>query len=359
MINSQVTVLIEADTIVASSAGTQLFAAPVTGVGPLHVVGTLLDEVITVRLAGGAATPPGGLNLQGGLGRDSLLLTGDGASLDLTDPAIVVANFIELDLSAGDATAVTIDAETVATMSPIAKEITIIAGAEDELAVADAANWLMTDPININGRFIRTATHQTSNSEVIQLESPSQWQNFLRHGDVNNDGVVTAVDALRIINELGRRTFSDPQTRVLRDATTVFPFPGIYFDHNGDGRASALDALRVINDLARQSLGGNSEQAEQITAGRGSVTAAADLTTPLSRPRSTPGGNQPQSNILLPETFATVGDDAIATATSAAQSVGGPSENDTIPTSTRKTESVETRVDDLLADTAFLDRLLR
>jgi hypothetical protein len=32
----------------------------------------------------------------------------------------------------------------------------------------------------------------------------------------------------------------------------VTAWPGVYFDHSGDDRASALDALRVINELARQ-----------------------------------------------------------------------------------------------------------
>jgi hypothetical protein len=364
VINMQATLSIDSDTIVASSSGTDLFAAPPAAVGSLRVNGTLLDEVITLRVSAGAVTPVGGLDLQGGLGRDSLAITGDGGSVDLTDPSIVVANFRTMDLSSSDVSTVTIDAATVSGMSPIDEEITIIAGAEDELVVADAADWLMTDPIRINGRFIRTATHQTGSAQVIQVESPSHWQNFLQHGDVNNDGAVTAVDALRIINELGRRTFSDPQTRILRDAITVLPFPGNYFDHNGDGRASALDALRVINELARQSLGNTTAAAEQLPTGAGSATSAASQLPLASR-------DEPGASNSRPTALTTIGGEPTDIDDSTERSALSPASNPAATARFRASDSVEpssraessshsnrSNVDDLLGDAEFLDGLL-
>jgi hypothetical protein len=68
---------------------------------------------------------------------------------------------------------------------------------------------------------------------------------------VNNDGEVTAGDALRVINELGRRAFSDGESEQLNDPRTVADWPDLYYDQNRDDRVSALDALRIINELAR------------------------------------------------------------------------------------------------------------
>jgi Dockerin type I domain len=40
------------------------------------------------------------------------------------------------------------------------------------------------------------------------------------------------------------------------DAPSAVPtWPNLYFDQNGDGLATALDALRVINEISRQSNG--------------------------------------------------------------------------------------------------------
>jgi Dockerin type I domain len=114
--------------------------------------------------------------------------------------------------------------------------------------VVDPANWRMSDPVS-TGSFLVTAV--TTSGEKIEAQLPHAWQNLLRAGDVNNDGVVSASDALRIINELGRRDFSDSSTQALLDPLTVSSWPGVYFDHNGDDRVTALDALRVINDLTR------------------------------------------------------------------------------------------------------------
>lgn len=68
----------------------------------------------------------------------------------------------------------------------------------------------------------------------------SLWQNQLNHLDVNNDGNVTPLDALFIVDELnanGRRALSFPE-----------PYPP-YVDTSGDQWISPLDSLLVINDL--------------------------------------------------------------------------------------------------------------
>ncbi len=62
--------------------------------------------------------------------------------------------------------------------------------------------------------------------------------------DVNNDGVVTAIDALHIINRLSRG-----------EAEGETPIAHKFFtDVNGDNRLTAGDALRVINHLSKMSV---------------------------------------------------------------------------------------------------------
>jgi hypothetical protein len=76
------------------------------------------------------------------------------------------------------------------------------------------------------------------------------WINPNNIYDVDGSGTPTARDALLIINELGRRAVSDPDTEVL----TPLPPAGYappHYDVSGDGKCTALDALRVINQLAR------------------------------------------------------------------------------------------------------------
>jgi hypothetical protein len=81
----------------------------------------------------------------------------------------------------------------------------------------------------------------------------------LRAGDVNAEGTVSSSDALRIVNELARRAFSEASTQQLVNPATLTTWPAAYFDHNADNRVTALDALRVVNDLARQATGGEGE----------------------------------------------------------------------------------------------------
>ncbi len=97
------------------------------------------------------------------------------------------------------------------------------------------------------------------------------WVNRVDVYDVDAKGGATALDALIIINELGRRSVSDPETGIL----TPLPPDGFappYYDVNEDRKATALDALRVINQLARLANAGGGEQVQAVshplTAGR-------------------------------------------------------------------------------------------
>ena len=101
------------------------------------------------------------------------------------------------------------------------------------------------------------------------LAGDATWHNEDAPTDVNDNGETTALDALLIINEMARGTYTDSQNNYqLVDPATVDPHPQKFYDVNNDGRASALDALLVINHIAR----------EQNSHGEGEVVAPTYFT---------------------------------------------------------------------------------
>jgi hypothetical protein len=78
---------------------------------------------------------------------------------------------------------------------------------------------------------------------VINIDDapPAEWQNPVNRYDVNNDGAVSPIDVLLVINYIN--STSDP---VLPD---VRPIGAPFLDVNGDGNATPEDVLLVINRL--------------------------------------------------------------------------------------------------------------
>lgn len=78
--------------------------------------------------------------------------------------------------------------------------------------------------------------------------SPEPLHNADLPVDVNGDNLVTAIDALIVINQMAR---SRPEGEFASNSTG----PSFFYDVNGDGHISAVDALRVINWLNRPNSG--------------------------------------------------------------------------------------------------------
>ncbi len=228
----------------------ELFRAPVAKLGSLAVLGNSNDETYRIDVGPEFEYPMSGLQLSGGAGANTLVVVGSG-SIDFTNVLLSVTNFPMVDLSGGDANVVTVDVSAVASLAPASKELIITTDVNDQIVVADADTWRLADPLVLDGIFMVTAKN-IAGDEVIAAELSHAWRNFLRTGDVNNDGSITASDALRIINELDRREYSDRNTQDLTNLLDVVDWPNAYFDHNGDDRETALDALRVINEITRQ-----------------------------------------------------------------------------------------------------------
>jgi hypothetical protein len=97
---------------------------------------------------------------------------------------------------------------------------------------------------------------------VLDNDRPLPWRNPVNPFDVNDNGHVTGVDALVIINKLnttGPQLLPDPP-----------PGPHPFYDVSGDNRVTAIDALMIINELNRAAAARNSE----------STNGGADTTAP-------------------------------------------------------------------------------
>ena len=78
------------------------------------------------------------------------------------------------------------------------------------------------------------------------------WHNFLNIEDVNGDGLVTPIDALRVINELNAPMNSYPGTSILPLGASGEQL-ALGLDVSCDGFVSPIDALLVINALNSKS----------------------------------------------------------------------------------------------------------
>lgn len=251
------TISIDATDLSVSSTSTNLFRAPTADLGNVSVQGGTADDTLSLDFNDG---PGGGLNLDGLEGTNSLAILG--SSVDFTSAGLVAAqNFKNIDLTDASANTIAIDAATVAGLSPADSTIVVTGGAGDAVLFGTPEDWRLTDPVINGNEFTQTVTNQVT-GEVVLVNLPGVWQNPIENSDVNNNGEVTAGDALLIINELSRRSFSDSDTQNLDDPTSV-TFPGNYYDQNGDNRATALDALRVINRISQLAIsGGTGAEAE-------------------------------------------------------------------------------------------------
>jgi hypothetical protein len=131
---------------------------------------------------------------------------------------------------------------------------------------------------------VRPARRGAEHGRILALEaledrcylSVSPWQNPALPLDVNNSGIVSATDALVVINRLitvgaGPLPAPDP----LNPPTT-------FYDTNGDNRLSPIDALLVINGIL------NPPSVTLSTAVPFSIDLTPQLTVSSSAPNGTP-----------------------------------------------------------------------
>ena len=241
--------------VTVDDSSTDLFSAPVDQIGSVDIAAdSTADHTFVLDISQDLQGLV--LNLVGNDGVDSVSIVGGDGSVDLTSGQFSIDQIEEIDLGDENVNSLVLDPQTiVGGMNPLRAS----GGAGDRIELVNApAGVVLGDATVVNGTFERTIV-DSSGQVLVVLDFSLQWQNVISPSDINNDGQVTALDALTIINELGDDDFVLPGTNTLVDAATLAEFPNIYYDQSGDGQLTALDALRVINALGQSSASGEGE----------------------------------------------------------------------------------------------------
>ncbi len=112
----------------------------------------------------------------------------------------------------------------------------------------DRFSYLITDQQGL----VSSAT--TVEVMVLNFTAPLPFQNKTSPPDVNGDGLLTAIDALLVINQLNSRSSGALPTSIA-SARAIFGF----IDVNGNGSLEPLDALLIINGLNSVSVSAEGE----------------------------------------------------------------------------------------------------
>ncbi|MBX3421834.1 MAG: hypothetical protein KF752_09805 [Pirellulaceae bacterium] len=108
------------------------------------------------------------------------------------------------------------------------------------------ADILPAHEVSLNGLDSPISQQQiTYGSTQLEIQPSNKWHNKRLQEDVNGDGQVSPIDALRIINFINRHG-----SRSVLSAPDVDAFfDGGLLDVNNDDSITALDVLLVINRL--------------------------------------------------------------------------------------------------------------
>ena len=115
-----------------------------------------------------------------------------------------------------------------------------------------ATNYELIQPASGLRSTSVVAGNPNTHVDFTMRSTASPWQNQTRRQDVNNDGLVTLLDVLVIINEINRNG-----ARPLENSTLV---PPPYYDVDGNRNIEALDVLIVINLINATQGNGESTQ---------------------------------------------------------------------------------------------------
>jgi len=248
--------------------------------GTLKILGNATDQTLFLDWNHQAATHGPTLHLDGQAGENTIQWFGPSPRINLRDQNdLLVSRFAIHDLTAAEPQTLEIDQLSIQRLAPLTKKLVIRLGEADEIYATDQTDWRLSEPRQEGNTWILPANHLTDPLSKLDVIPVSVWNNYLLHGDINNDGNVTANDALLIINELAARRFSAPDTQSVHPVSEIASWPNHFFDQNRDNRVTALDALRVINDMSRLNLENGGGEAESIAVG-GSIEQPTTLPSP-------------------------------------------------------------------------------
>jgi hypothetical protein len=233
------------------------------------------------------------LRIDGGTGFDTLRVDGAGIQLNLRAMADNRITGIEqIDLTGLGNNSLLLSVADVLALSETSNTVQILRNDGDTVDIG--TGWSLTNVQLLNGRTFNTFRQGLATLIVQAVAEGAPWQNPSNPLDVTNNGIVSAEDALQIINYINRSSTANlklPNPYV----PSFAPRPvgnEAFYDVSGDEYATALDALLVINFLNHQSSGGEGEAGRYDGVGSATNTDRAldDLVGTFPRPASTTGG---------------------------------------------------------------------
>ncbi|MCA9146371.1 MAG: cadherin-like domain-containing protein, partial [Planctomycetales bacterium] len=179
-----------------------------------------------------------------GTGSNRLRFNAAGNVLDMTSlPLGKLLGIQTLDFGSGGGNSVKLSAAIVQEMVGSGGLLELLTSATD--AVDFGAGWKVMGTTVRNDQFYRILEQA---GVQIEVAGGRAWQNPILALDVNRDGMISPLDALLGINELGTPRYSVAGGRLLDPKTlTITPF--YFFDVNGDNIIAPIDVLLIINYL--------------------------------------------------------------------------------------------------------------
>ncbi len=182
----------------------------------------------------------------------TIVLEGAGETVNMTGLADSLLSTVHtIDIRGTGANQLLLDAAKIVAFSPN-QTLLVIADSGDE--VVFDVGWRYSRMEVVDAQMQRIFTN---GSATLRMVGPDSWTNPLDAGDVNANGSTTSANALAVINALAAGRVVNAQGFLL-DASAVDPLLFKFYDVNRDNKLSALDALRVINQLAHQQGAGES-----------------------------------------------------------------------------------------------------
>ncbi len=119
---------------------------------------------------------------------------------------------------------------------------------QSDFVGVDRATYKVTDDQGLS------STSAAIEVMVVDFAATNPWKNLRQPLDVNDDGGISPIDVLLVINAINARGTRDLPSS-LATATRIFGF----VDSSGDNTLSPVDVLLVINRLNQASSGGEAE----------------------------------------------------------------------------------------------------
>ncbi|WP_231753454.1 dockerin type I domain-containing protein [Rosistilla carotiformis] len=232
--------------VVVREGSTILFQGPAVSLAVLDFTGTNGDD--TLLLNASFVDFPGTVGFHGGTGRDTLQIGGSGQSINTSDlPAGSINGLEVIDLRGTGDNQLSLSEQDVSAIRDAGQTLRIVKDFGDTIRFRSGTFKVDSSRVE-DDQLIITAK---SGSNTIEFVGAG-WTNPLNHLDVNGSGTIEPIDALQILNELGRKAYVQPGTSALVAPESLgASFPKKFYDTSGDNQVSPIDALRIINALGR------------------------------------------------------------------------------------------------------------